>query len=243
MILLQKHPEHVQCRGVFLWNKFMLKLLSALTLVSVLTFGGAHAQNKPAPIQYVIVDRDFEKLETPITSSRPAQQRVDIVYFFAYTSPWSFEIDRKLRQWAASRPYPVRLSPSPASFGNPHEILSARIFFTLQELKVEPRVGPLFFEAVQKKHVDLTKMSSILNWMENQGISQEQFLTTINSNAVKSLTGSVPRVMRQYNVRSVPAVVIDGEYHIRAHQRQSAQRVFDVTTFMAENLSKGGARP
>jgi hypothetical protein len=49
--------------------------------------------------------------------------------------------------------------------------------------------------------------------------------------------------MRDYKVQSVPTIVLDGEYNIRATLKTSPERVAAVAEFMAEKLSHGGARP
>jgi thiol:disulfide interchange protein DsbA len=192
----------------------------------------------------VVKDRDFTKLEKKLPTTRGPANQVEVVYFFWYGSDLSWKIDRQLRQWAVTQPYPVRLAPSPAILGDsPYQVLGARIFFTLVELQREPDLGPLFFDAVQTKQVDMTNPQDLVDWFETHGVKRKQFLDTINSNRVKASTLGVYRTMRDYKVQSVPTIVLDGEYNIRATLKTSPERVAAVAEFMAEKLSHGGARP
>lgn len=223
------------------------KLTSALLTLALA--GGstlAMAQSKPhlPQITYVVKDRDFTKLDKPLPTTKGQQNQVEVVYFFWYGSDLSWKIDREMRQWAATRPFPVRLSPSPAILGDsPYQVLGARIFFTLTHLNRESDLGPLFFQAVQTKQVDMTNPQALVDWFVAHGIPERQFLATINSNEVKSMTLGVYRTMRTYKVESVPTMVLDGQYQVRATTKMSAERVAAVTQFMAEKLTMGGPRP
>ena len=206
----------------------------------------AAAQTKPhlPKVTYVVKGQDFTKFETPLPTTKGQPNQVEVVYFFWYGSDLSWKIDREMRQWAATRPFPVRLSPSPAILGDsPYQVLGARIFFTLTHLNREGDLGPLFFQAVQTKQVDMTNPQAIVDWFVAHGIPERQFLTTINSNQVKSMTFGVYRTMKAYQVESVPTMVLDGQYQVRATTKVSAERVAAVTQFMAEKLTLGGPRP
>lgn len=221
-------------------------LAHTLGLGLLLMAGLASAQSRPSlpEISYVVKDKDFTKYETPLPKTRGPASQVEIIYFFWYGSDLSWKIDREMRQWAITRPYPVRLTPSPVILGDsPYQVLGARIFFTLKHLGRESDLGPLFFQAVQNKQVDMTDPQALVDWFVAHDISEKQFMATINSNEIKFLTHGVYRTMRMYQVESVPTMVIDGQYQVRATTKVSPERVAAVTQFMAEKLSEGGPRP
>ena len=230
----------------FLWVDGMKKLLMMMALM--MGSLSAHAQSasnasSDAPIRYVILNKDFTKYSTPMLKSPNTENQIELIYFFWYGSPWSYEIDRQLRQWAATQSYPVKLSPAPVIFDGPYQIFGARIFFALQHLGEEKRLGPLFFEAVTKRQVDFSSLPSITSWMDAHGIPKEKFLTAINHPKVRSSTAGVELVMEKYQAQSVPTVVIDGQYVVRAHEKQSPKRMLEVVKFMTQKLSEGGPRP
>lgn len=195
-------------------------------------------------INYVVVGRDFTKYEKPLPKTRGQANQVEVIYFFWYGSDLSWKIDRNMREWAASQPYPVLLSPSPVILGDsPYQILGARIFFTLKQLGREQDLGPLFFDAVQGKHVDMTNPQAIVDWFAVRGIDERTFKRVINSNEVKSSTLNVYRTMRDYDIQAVPTIVLDGQYQIRVSNKFPPERVAAVAQFMAQHLSKGGPRP
>lgn len=206
---------------------------------------------KPTPtrvslpqVDFVVVDKDFTKFEKPLPKTRGQANQVEVIYFFWYGSDMSWKIDKEMRQWAARQPYPVLLSPYPVILGKePYQVLGARIFFTLRRLGRESDLGPLFFDAVMGKHVDMTNFQAIVDWFAVRGIDEQVFINTINSDEVKTSTLNVYRVMRDYKVEAVPTIVLDGQYQVRVSNKTSPERVAAVAQFMAKNLSKGGPRP
>ena len=202
---------------------------------------------QPSTVQYVVTGQDFTKYDQPLRKTPGTEHQIEIIYFFWYGSPWSYKIDKQLRQWAATRPYPIHFQPSPAAFSNsrqePYEVFGARIFFALQQLNKEEEISPLLLEAVHKNYVNLSDPSSVIDWMDSHGIPKEIFLKTLNSPQVKSSAASVNYVMDMYNIKSVPSVVIDGQYLIRADDKMPLDRWLGVVEFMADKLSLGGNRP
>lgn len=195
-------------------------------------------------ISVVVLNRDFTKYKKAKRKTPKDKDRMEIIYFYYFGSPWSAQIDGELRRWAASRPYEVVFRPVPAYFNqNPAGIFGARIHYALEALGQSETLSPLFIQAVQKGHVNLAKASSVFKWMENRGISEKDFQAALNSKQSKFLTTSIPFVLKEYEIQSTPTIVIDGQYIISATSDRSPERVLAITQFMADKLSKGGPRP
>lgn len=199
----------------------------------------------PTPkVRFVVLNRDFVKYSKPKRVTPSQEPQVEVIYFYYYGSPWAQEIDTSLRTWAQTRPYNIKFITVPAYFNaNPFGKLGARIHYTLEMMGESERLSPLFMRAVQTKRVDLQKMSSVLQWMENHQVDTVKFLKIINSNEVKSATLAIPQVLGRYEVKSTPTIVIDGQYLIESNEKRSPSRVLEITKFMADKLSEGGKRP
>lgn len=209
---------------------FILSLFIAL-LPSTLF---AQASNSPS---YVVLNRDYTKYDTPkITSSTPGQ--IEVIYFFWYGSSWSNEIDKDLTQWINSNPHSIKLTRSPVIFDydNPHQILSARIFFALERLGLEKALGPLFMEAVHNKNVNISSMKSIISWFSARGVSEEEFLSAINHDSSIVKTHALRHTMENYKIKSSPTIVIDGTYQIRSHEKNTPKRSLETAKFMITRI-------
>ena len=186
--------------------------------------------------------KDFTVYEKPRpTNATP--DRVELVYFYWYGSPWAKEIDRDLRVWAKTRPYGVKLIPAPAAFGSNHEIFGARIFFALELLGKEEEISPLLLEAVSQRHLDFDSIPAIIKWMEARGIPEKDFLKAMDDSRTKSSTARVKDVMKIYEIKSVPTVVINGKYVVRAYDKVPPQRFLQIVKVLTQRLAENAQKP
>lgn len=206
-----------------------LIMMVLLILLAVPAFG-QEAMN-------IVVNKDFTVYEKPRpTNATP--DRIEIVYFYWYGSPWAKEIDRDLRTWVKTRPYGVKLIPAPAAFGGKHEIFGARIFFALELLGKEDEISPLLLEAVSQRTLNFDSIPAIIKWMDARGVPEKDFLRAMDDPRTKASTARVHDVMKIYGVTSVPTVVINGKYMVRANDRVPPQRFLNIVKVLTQRLAE-----
>lgn len=197
--------------------------------------------NSLPKVKYVVRGKDFQILRRP---QRDDPNYTDVVMFFWYGSPWSAQVEPILRDWVEQGRAPANLRLTLVPIVLDEEwAFAARIFYALEQLNQERVLTPKFLQAVNRKQVDLSSPVSVKNWMELQGVSAEEFEKAINGPKVIARTTTLVPIAQQYEVRSTPTFVIDGRYHISAHEQMSPARAVAVAMFMADQLSKGGPRP
>lgn len=199
------------------------------------------AQNSLPKITHVVRNKDFRVLDP----SRPDNpDYVDVLVFFWYGSPWSAQVEPVLRQWVEEgrAPANVRVQLVPVVLDKDWAF-AARIYFALDEMRLQYALTPKLFRAVSNKQVDLKSPLSVKRWLEREGVSPSAFEEAINSSRVIARTNGLVSTARSYQVRSTPTFVLDGRYHIAANEQMSPARAVAVAMFMAEQLSKGGPRP
>jgi len=206
--------------------------------------GTRQAVLKPLPqIQYVVKGQDFQVLQ-PAQRSTPG--RTELVVFFWYGSPWVAQVEPYLRNWVEQgrAPANLRIQFVPLLTNqNESWAFSARIFFALEQLRVERQITPKLLRAVQEKVVDLSSPKSVNTWLVHQGVDGKAFQEAINSPMVIARVSSLPSVARNYQAKSTPTFVIDGTYQIAATEKMPPERATAVAIFMATKLSEGGPRP
>lgn len=183
------------------------------------------------------LNNDFTVYQTPRPTNATAD-RIELIYFYWYGSPLAKEVDRDLRIWAKTRPYGVKLIPAPASFGANHEIFGARIFFALELLGKEEEISPLLLEAVSQRKLDFDSIPAIIKWMAERGIPEKDFLKAMDDSRTKSSTARVKDVMKIYEIKSVPTVVINGKYVVRVSNKVSPQRFLQIVKVLTQGLSE-----
>lgn len=199
---------------------------------------------KPLPkLQYVVKGQDFQVLN-PAQRSTPG--RTELLVFFWYGSPWTAQVEPHLRSWIERGQAPANLHIQYVPLLTNQDkswAFSARIFFALDQLKVERQITPKLLRAVQEKVVDLSSPVSVNTWLVQQGVDGKAFQDAINSPMVVARVAALPWVARNYQAKSTPTFVIDGTYHIAATEKMPPERAAAIAMFMATKLSEGGPRP
>jgi len=70
------------------------------------------------------------------------------------------------------------------------------------------------FDAIHAQKVDLPNLDVMSDWIEKQGIDKKKFLDTYNSFSVQAKTKQVPQLTANYEVQSVPSIIVDGKYKV-----------------------------
>lgn len=215
-----------------------MKKIIVAVLLSLLSVAPVWAQDSITLVR----GKDFTVYDKPRPTNATAD-RVELIYFYWYGSPWANEIDRDLRVWAKTRPYGVKLIPAPAAFGSNHEIFGARIFFALELLGKEEEISPLLLEAVSQRKMNFDSIPAIIKWMEARGIPEKDFLRAMDDSRTKASTARVKDVMKIYGIKSVPTVVINGKYVVQAYDKLPPQRFLQVVKLLTQHLAENPQKP
>lgn len=221
-------------------NKIISILILSLIMISTNAFsqtllGGSN--NISQPVTALKAGKDFIIYENPVYNYNSNQ--IEIIYFFSYGSPWSQQIDHELRVWAKTQPYPIKFTPSPVFYGQAHEIFYARVFFALKKMDKESEIGPLFLNAVVNQEKDFNKIANILDFMEQNGVNKDAFVEALNSQEVKMHTARTGTITKDYQIYSIPAVVINGQYLIRANQDMPPKKFLESVKFLTKVIYEG----
>jgi thiol:disulfide interchange protein DsbA len=140
-----------------------------------------------------------------------ADDPVEVTEFFMYTCPHCMQFEPYLEKWIEGEPEDVTLKLVPVMFGGPAD-LHARAFFALDLMGDRERLHDAFFTTIHKKRQRLKTERELRAFLEQQGVDMEKFQAAWDSFAVQTKLNRARALMRRYNIRSVPTVVVDGRY-------------------------------
>ena len=184
-----------------------MKKLSTL-LVSVLLFSliavPAHAEQK------------FEE-ELHYFSVIPEQpggegDRIQVVEFFWYGCPHCFTLEPHLNAWLAKKPDNVDFVRIPAMFNRPEVILHAKTYYALELMGVIDELHGKLFDAINEKHRRLKTQAEMEEFLDEQGVDIEGYRKSMKSFAVQTQARRASVLASRFDVRGVPAIVVDGKY-------------------------------
>jgi thiol:disulfide interchange protein DsbA len=176
-------------------------VLAALALLSISSTGYAN----------VVAGRDFTTLRNP-QRTQVAAPKVEVIEFVNFACPGCYQLHRRIMAWAAKLPKDVTFRRVPISFNKPGWAPMARTFYALEATGDLARLDTALFDAIHKERLPLLDEKAITAWMVKHGVDGAKFSAAYNSFGVNTRLAQNDRVLVNYEVASVPSVVVDGRY-------------------------------
>lgn len=161
----------------------------------------------------------------------------EVVELFSYRCPHCFSFEPTVKQWLQTKPDDVEFIRIPVGFGRPSWDLMARAYYAAEELDVADKMDEPIFAAIHVQNQSLSSPEEIAELFAQHGVSQEDFLKAFNSFAVETKMRRGIEILRRYEVRGVPMLVVNGEFAITGQMAGSNQRMFQIADFLLQQGS------
>ena len=168
----------------------------------------------------------FEVIETD--HRRRAGDAVEVLEFFSYGCVHCKNFDPLIEEWHAEQdPARVEFRRQPVAFSPIWQLLG-RTYITLESMDALDANHDRIFRAVHDQGKQFLSAEMMAEFVDGNGVSSEDFLRTFNSPAVRTQAARMEQLTAEYQVRSVPTIVVAGRYQINMGiGRKVALRVVD----------------
>ena len=202
----------------------------ALALALVLAF--------PAAAQSGI-EGLYRKLPSPQPTSDP--DKVEVVEVFWYGCPHCNRFQPYLDTWVETLPDHVRFVRMPAIFDEVWE-LHARAYYIADALGVLDDLHPGIFAALHDEGRSLATMDAIRAFFVEHGVAGSDFDKHARSFSVRSGLQRSLVMQAGYELRGVPALVVNGRFLVNRSTAGSYPKVLEVTDALIarEHAAAGG---
>lgn len=143
-----------------------------------------------------------------------AASNIEVIEFFSYGCPWCYKLESNLKSWQKSLPKQVNFSRVPVIFERSWDVY-AKAYYTAVILGINHRLTPALFNEIQVKGNKLNTNEAMMNFFIQSGVEEK---------IAKSAFFSSPTInervrmgilkMQQFQIRSVPSIVINGHYRV-----------------------------
>jgi thiol:disulfide interchange protein DsbA len=215
----------------------MRQLLFSILLGSCALFGVAQAAE---PFQ---AGKHYVELRTPVPVATPG--KIEVVEVFWYGCPHCYDFEPTINAWAAELPEDVNFVRMPAQFNEVWEA-HARLFYTLEVMKAEHEVHQAVFEGIHVKKDpriaggrDGRKLlpptaEQMAAFLAEQGIDKEEFLKTFKSFAVNNRLKKAGKLVIEYQLTGVPALLVNGKYRFDVHSAGGPDQAVQLIDYLVE---------
>ena len=167
-------------------------------------------------------------------------KRVKVEEFFWYGCQHCYHFEPVVKAWVASKkPADVDFIRMPASLGRPEGKLHQQAFYTAEVLNVSDKIHTPLFEGIHEKRLNLFTAENLKAFFNLQsGVLPEVFDSTFNGFAVNSRVGKAEQLARDYQVYSVPTVVVGGKYQTNSTMAGDFPKTMEVVGFLIDKVRK-----
>ncbi|AKH20777.1 thiol:disulfide interchange protein DsbA/DsbL [Sedimenticola thiotaurini] len=184
-----------------------ITLIRVLSLLSLLCVGfTASAQTAPK------FEEDLHYFS--IIPEQPGGEgdKVQVVEFFMYSCPHCDNMEPHIEAWLEKKPDNVEFVRIPAMFNRPDIVLHAKTFYALTLMGLEDELTPALFSAIHDKNQRLSDSAQMEAFLAGQGVDIEAYRKAMKSFAVQTQSRRAEVLADRFDIRTVPAFVIDGKY-------------------------------
>jgi len=183
-----------------------------------------------AQVQYQ-AGREYVRLDPP----RPVAtgSRIEVLEFFYYGCPICYEFQPHLSRWIFQAPDYVSLQRIPVLSSENWEPF-AKMYYALDSLG---EVGRLHWPVYDNFHFDGVKLNEVkvmIDWVSRNGVDRDKFIGALESGEVKARLEQSRDLVKNYEVRAVPAVVVDGKYLTSARLAGGTRQLALVLDFLVK---------
>ncbi|MEZ8149222.1 thiol:disulfide interchange protein DsbA/DsbL [Enterovibrio norvegicus] len=197
----------------------MLKKLFAMAAVAMLAFS-AHAARFNAGEDYQVLDL-------------PKTQSPTVTEFFSFYCPHCYKSEGLMEELKKKIPENATFQKSHVSFmgGNMGKALS-KAYATAVMLDAEDAMVPVIFNRIHLLQKPPRDEAEVRQMFIDEGVDAKKFDGTYNSFAVNAMANRFDKGFNDSGLRGVPAVIVNGKYHVTPKTIKSTDDYFALVNFL-----------
>jgi thiol:disulfide interchange protein DsbA len=137
--------------------------------------------------------------------------RIEIIDFFWYGCPFCYELLPVFAEWESRKPVDVTVRRIPAILRETW-LPEAHLYYTLEMLGEAERLHARVFDSVHKDRLRTNDPQAVAAWATQNGINGDKWLSTYAAEEVRKRVIRAVELVRTYDVRGTPSIVVDGRY-------------------------------
>ena len=181
-----------------------------------------------APLGEFVEGEHYQLIENP---RRMRADKIEIMEFFSYGCVHCFNFEPMLADWVESKGSDINFVRTPA-IANDYWRILGRAYFTLDQMEVLEGKHMAMFRAIHQSRSDLSTPEVLFDFIEEHGVERDKFESTYHSTQVDSAINRADQMARRLKVATVPTIVIQGKYQIRATRSIGQTRMLDVMDYL-----------
>tara|TARA_Y100000816_G_scaffold11349_1_gene7433 strand:+ start:239 stop:871 length:633 start_codon:yes stop_codon:yes gene_type:complete len=172
--------------------------------------------------------KHYQVLAEPIATRDP--KKIEVIEFFWFGCGHCYSLENQLNAWEKNITEDVDFWRSPITW-NEMAKTHAKLFFAA-ELLDKPEIITSTFIAIHANQSMMTSPREIKPFFASFGISADEYEKLFNSFGMKNKIRRAETFGLKYDVRGVPAFVVNGKYKVSASRNLGTNKLLDVVDYL-----------
>jgi len=198
------------------------------SIAAALLFGAGLVHAQPS------AGSDYRVLDEPQPTSG---EGVQVIEFFSYACPHCFDFRPKLHEWEQNIEQDFELTRIPVNFGRESWERLAVGFYAADTLGALDKTHKATYEALHIQGRQFRSNGALADFYAEQGLDRQEVMDAFDSFAVNMKVKRGKRMVRDYQVRSTPSVVIAGRYVVSPSTAGSQDKMIEVMDYLVEKAA------
>ena len=151
----------------------------------------------------------YEVIANPVRTSDP--NKIEVTEIFWYGCPHCYAFEPLISSWEEKLTSDVAFVRSPGMWNQTMEV-HAQIYYAAEALGVTADIHDVAFNEIHQRRNYLQDEAAVKEIFVREGVASEDFDRAWKSFSVVSAVKRAGTRMRDYGVRGVPSMVVNGKY-------------------------------
>jgi thiol:disulfide interchange protein DsbA len=199
-----------------------MRVLSLVPIVLTLVFSG-----------FTMAADSSQKYVQISNQKQTESDKVVIYEFFWYGCPHCYSLEPTINDIESNLDKDTILIKVPVALRDSWE-LHAKAYYALQQMKLDDNLHEKVFAEIHVNSNRLDTKEKLANFIREEGYDADKFLKILDSFGTEIRIKKASRLANQYQIKSVPTLVINGKYKTSGSHVSSYQELYDVVQLLVD---------
>ena len=199
-----------------------MRVLSLVSIVLTLVFSG-----------FTMAADSSQKYVQISNQKQTESDKVVIYEFFWYGCPHCYSLEPTINDIESNLDKDTILIKVPVALRDSWE-LHAKAYYALQQMKLDDNLHEKVFAEIHINSNRLDTKEKLANFIKEEGYDADKFLKILDSFGTEIRIKKASRLANQYQIKSVPTLVINGKYKTSGSHVSSYQELYDVVQLLVD---------
>ena len=199
-----------------------MRVLSLIPIVITLVFSG------------FTMAADSSQKYVQISNQKQTESDKIVIYeFFWYGCPHCYNIEPTMDNIEANLDKDTILIKVPVALRDSWE-LHAKAYYALQQMKLDDNLHEKVFAEIHINSNRLDTKEKLAYFIKEEGYDVDKFLNILDSFGTEIRVKKASRLANQYQIKSVPTLIINGKYKTSGSHVSSYEELYDVVQLLVD---------